>query len=848
MIKSETVPLPAHFCVVSSTAHRFRAGPSRTAREVGRLRPRDVVEVIQFHREGEEVWGQTAGGWTLVSDTHARYLRADGPPPLARPVTSPTRRPQVEGTCALCRAAEQRADLLAKQVADLQCRLQEAEAGLRVAESRRVRDSDAARVRKAEGAQKRAELEAADARAALKMLEAAQRSSEEGAALRLQRAEEAKQDALKRLEESDRNRESRVGRAEDARRSAEAEASEAQRQLRAAERRAEAAERGADVCAERVRELEQAVEEASAARVEAQESATSALAAAEAEAQGAREEARRLAEALVVSEERAGERAAQAPGESGASAARAEELSRAEDALRQREKASLSDLERRVEELEQRERACAAREANVLFAERRVQDELHSRREAAEYRVELQEVAVGSSRRTSFVEAAAGPSRRASLQDTAAGPSRHTSFVESAAGPSRRASLQDIEARPSFAEAAAGPSRRASLQDMGVGPSRTSTQSSFPPTPADPSLEQLRERVEELEEECVALVTERDALRVQCTAVVGKPDVGMHDVSAGASTAASDDVPVVVRRWSEVSDSRVEVARLREALVSAERRAEEAEGRTGRRTSVASSRREHTDSDDPGTQGELDAALQEAQQLREALVKAGEAQGELEQLREEAQGELEQLREALARVEAEAGDQQPAPSDPRESGGMRVTLEGTVTNVCELTRAMAEEVELDPSAVQCLAVRGEHVWLRVVGTEDAPAAAQRVFDFCSEEGAAGLGVVVLDVAWEEPPRDHVVPALQTSNVVDAAKMGHQTAMYCVVSGKDIDKDMQAFARRLQQWYEEKPGDIVDELLANLRFAPGADPIRTLDALSRSLERRFRASECPLQTV
>eukprot|EP01062_Namystynia_karyoxenos_P081659 TRINITY_DN9014_c0_g2_i1.p1 TRINITY_DN9014_c0_g2~~TRINITY_DN9014_c0_g2_i1.p1 ORF type:complete len:859 (+),score=215.67 TRINITY_DN9014_c0_g2_i1:63-2639(+) len=71
---------------------------------------------------------------------------------------------------------------------------------------------------------------------------------------------------------------------------------------------------------------------------------------------------------------------------------------------------------------------------------------------------------------------------------------------------------------------------------------------------------------------------------------------------------------------------------------------------------------------------------------------------------------------------------------------------------------------------------------------------------------------------------------------DGARREQDAALYSGTQGdaSSVADQMGRFARRLEQWYDAKEGDVVDELCANLRFPGGSEPLVQLAAVAHAL--------------
>eukprot|EP01059_Diplonema_ambulator_P023657 TRINITY_DN391_c2_g1_i1.p1 TRINITY_DN391_c2_g1~~TRINITY_DN391_c2_g1_i1.p1 ORF type:complete len:752 (+),score=241.94 TRINITY_DN391_c2_g1_i1:292-2547(+) len=63
------------------------------------------------------------------------------------------------------------------------------------------------------------------------------------------------------------------------------------------------------------------------------------------------------------------------------------------------------------------------------------------------------------------------------------------------------------------------------------------------------------------------------------------------------------------------------------------------------------------------------------------------------------------------------------------------------------------------------------------------------------------------------------------------KADEQSLNYDAIGSKE---EMVAFAKKIERWYHEKPGDVVSELEDNLRFPPSMDTLSILSAVSNAL--------------
>eukprot|EP01065_Artemidia_motanka_P044859 TRINITY_DN6454_c0_g2_i1.p1 TRINITY_DN6454_c0_g2~~TRINITY_DN6454_c0_g2_i1.p1 ORF type:complete len:2038 (+),score=729.00 TRINITY_DN6454_c0_g2_i1:83-6196(+) len=66
--------------------------------------------------------------------------------------------------------------------------------------------------------------------------------------------------------------------------------------------------------------------------------------------------------------------------------------------------------------------------------------------------------------------------------------------------------------------------------------------------------------------------------------------------------------------------------------------------------------------------------------------------------------------------------------------------------------------------------------------------------------------------------------------------------YSFTTGDAVAAEMEAFARRLQQWYDHKPGSVVDELAENLRLPTGVNALDVLACAADSLYSQERLWE------
>ncbi|KAJ9451329.1 hypothetical protein DIPPA_31935 [Diplonema papillatum] len=83
---------------------------------------------------------------------------------------------------------------------------------------------------------------------------------------------------------------------------------------------------------------------------------------------------------------------------------------------------------------------------------------------------------------------------------------------------------------------------------------------------------------------------------------------------------------------------------------------------------------------------------------------------------------------------------------------------------------------------------------------------------------------------------------ETGDGWNVDKADEQAGEYTAVID-DCSAGMREFAARIESWYREKPGDVVDELCDNLRFPPGADPLNTLAVTSHALVDKDEVVAC-----
>eukprot|EP01065_Artemidia_motanka_P052238 TRINITY_DN9374_c0_g1_i2.p1 TRINITY_DN9374_c0_g1~~TRINITY_DN9374_c0_g1_i2.p1 ORF type:complete len:916 (+),score=337.13 TRINITY_DN9374_c0_g1_i2:1233-3980(+) len=100
-----------------------------------------------------------------------------------------------------------------------------------------------------------------------------------------------------------------------------------------------------------------------------------------------------------------------------------------------------------------------------------------------------------------------------------------------------------------------------------------------------------------------------------------------------------------------------------------------------------------------------------------------------------------------------------------------------------------------------------------------------------------------DRPTSEESRLAAAAVAEVSDVRDEQRAEAEAANYAFVTGDELQAQMGDFAGRLIKWYREKPGDVLDEMVENLRFPPHCrDESATVRALAEAVASKPGISE------